>query len=91
MIVSDQGDGVNKNKMVVKLSGVSATDESSLETCCESGLDLVSGEVGGKVVSVLRDTGCSTVFVNSKLVSGDEKTRRTKSIYFGRWYKENLQ
>lgn len=80
MIVSDQGDGVHENKMVVKLSGVSATDESSLETCCESGLDLVSGEVGEKVVSVLRDTGCSTVFVNSKLVSDDEKTGRTKVI-----------
>ncbi|XP_065939476.1 uncharacterized protein [Magallana gigas] len=80
MIVSDQGDGFNENKMVVELSGVSATDESSLETCCESGLDLVSGEVGEKVVSVLRDTGCSTVFVNSKLVSDDEKTGRTKVI-----------
>lgn len=44
MMVSDQGDGVNENKMVVKLSGVSATDESSLETCFESGLELVSGE-----------------------------------------------
>lgn len=41
---------------------------------------MVSGEVGEKIVSVLRDTGCSTVFVNSKLVSDDEKTGRTKVI-----------
>lgn len=37
MIKSDEGDGVNENNMVVKLSGVSATDVSSLETCRDRG------------------------------------------------------
>ena len=36
--------------------------------------------VGGKVVTVLRDTGCSTVFVRSNLVSDNQKTIRAKVI-----------
>lgn len=55
MTVSHQYSSVIEYRMVVKLSGVSATDDSILETCCEFGLDLVSGEVGGHF-SVLRNT-----------------------------------
>lgn len=80
MIVFDQGDGVYENKMVVKLFGVLVIDEFSFEICCELGLDLVSGEVGEKVVLVLRDIGCFIVFVNSKLVLDDEKMGRIKVI-----------
>lgn len=90
MTVSHQYSSVIEYRMVVKLSGVSATDDSILETCCESGLDLVGGEVGGHF-SVLRNTGCSTVFVNSKLVSDEEKNWENKCDNCGRWYKENLQ
>ena len=43
--------------MMIKLSDVSETD-SVLETIRETGLNLVHGDVGGKVVTVLRDTGC---------------------------------
>ncbi|XP_062585038.1 uncharacterized protein LOC134246689 [Saccostrea cucullata] len=80
MTVSEDSDSVHENKVVVKLSGVSITDDSALELSCETGLDLVSGEVGGHVVSVLRDTGCSTVFVNSKLVSDEDKTGKSRVI-----------
>ncbi|KAL5017538.1 hypothetical protein ScPMuIL_007127, partial [Solemya velum] len=45
-----------------------------------SGLDVVKGHVGNKSVSVLRDTGSSTVFVNSKLVGKDNETGRVKEI-----------
>lgn len=39
------------------LSGVLATNDSIPETGNDTGLDLVNGEVGGNVVSALRDTG----------------------------------
>ncbi|KAL5007617.1 hypothetical protein ScPMuIL_016423, partial [Solemya velum] len=45
-----------------------------------SGLDVVKGHVGNKSVSVLRDTGSSTVFVNSKLVGKDNETGRVREI-----------
>ena len=41
---------------------------------------MVMHNVGGKVVTVLRDTGCSTVFVRSNLVSDNQKTVRAKVI-----------
>lgn len=50
--------------MNVKSSGVSATD-SVLESSRETYLDLDHGVIVGKIVIVLRDTGYSTVFVNS--------------------------
>ena len=65
--------------MIIKLSGVSATD-SVLESSRETGLYLVHGDVVGKIVTVLRDTGYSTVFVRSKLVSDNQKTGRAKVI-----------
>ncbi|KAL5019661.1 hypothetical protein ScPMuIL_002553, partial [Solemya velum] len=41
---------------------------------------VVKGHVGNKSVSVLRDTGSSTVFVNSKLVGKDNETGRVREI-----------
>lgn len=55
--VSGQCDSVHENKVVVKLSGVLAVNDSIPETGNDTGLDLVNGEVGGNVVSALRDTG----------------------------------
>jgi len=42
----------------------------------ESGLDIVKGLVGERIATILRDTGSSTVFVNSRLV--DESCRTGK-------------
>ncbi|KAL5006374.1 hypothetical protein ScPMuIL_015180 [Solemya velum] len=67
-----------ENTCVFKLSGVR---EVGLEVDdVVSGLDVVKGHVGNKSVSVLRDTGSSTVFVNSKLVGKDNETGRVKEI-----------
>jgi hypothetical protein len=35
------------------------------------GLDIVEGKINNDDVSVLRDTGCSTVFVHSKFTNTD--------------------
>jgi hypothetical protein len=60
------------SKQTIRLPGVQckrATDCSKV-----SGLDIACGEVNGRVVSVLRDTGSSTVIVHSNLVSTDNYT-----------------
>ena len=43
--------GVSKGEIIIKLSGVSATD-SVLESSRKTGLDLVYGDVDGNVVTV---------------------------------------
>ena len=45
-------------------------------------LKVVQGRVGNKVVSVLRDSGCSTVCVNKALVKPDQLTGQTKVCRF---------
>lgn len=51
-----------------------------VENSVVSGIDLVKGKVGYKPVTVLRDTGSSTVFVNSNLVVQDDRTGNIKEI-----------
>lgn len=66
------------SKQTIRLPGVQckrATDCSKV-----SGLDIVCGEVNGKVVSVLRDTGSSTVIVHSNLVSIENYTGNSRDI-----------
>ena len=46
----------------------------------ETDLYLVHRDESGKVVTVLRDTGCSNVFVSSNLVSDNQKTDRAKVV-----------
>ncbi|CAC5405556.1 unnamed protein product [Mytilus coruscus] len=62
---------------VVKLSGV-AVNANFNEG---KGLEIVKGTVEGKPVSVLRDTGSSTVFVHGSLVEGMERTGKMKDIW----------
>ncbi|CAG2185025.1 unnamed protein product [Mytilus edulis] len=57
--------------MTIRLPGVSCDE---VKTNKVPGLDIVEGKVNSKPVSVLRDTGCSTVFVNQKFVDSDKFT-----------------
>lgn len=66
------------SKQTIHLPGVQckrATDCSKV-----SGLDIACGEVNGRVVSVLRDTGSSTVIVHSNLVSTENYTGNSRDI-----------
>ena len=44
------------------------------------GLDIVEGKINNDDVSVLRDTGCSTVFVHRKFTNTDHLTGHTRDI-----------
>jgi hypothetical protein len=44
------------------------------------GLDIVEGKINNDDVSVLRDMGCSTVFVHSKFTNTDHLTGHTRDI-----------
>lgn len=68
---------INDDSLTVKLPGVSTEVKFEKKT---SGLDIVKGMVMGKVVSVLRDTGSSTVFIHSSLVNETKKTGKSKGI-----------
>ena len=66
------------SKQTIHLPGVQckrATDCSKV-----SGLDIACGEVNGRVVSVLRDTGSSTVIVHSNLVSTENYNGNSRDI-----------
>ena len=45
-------------------------------------MQVIYTKVGGKLVSTLRDTGCSTICVNSNLVKDDQLTGETKTFTF---------
>lgn len=61
---------------LVKLPGVSTGDTKDVDDNSIPGLDISRGSVGGKEATVLRDTGCSTVFVHSRLVEKEQMTGR---------------
>ncbi|CAG2201924.1 unnamed protein product [Mytilus edulis] len=63
--------------MTIRLPGVSCDE---VKTNKVPGLDIVEGKVNSKPVSVLRDTGCSTVFVNQKFVDSDKFTGKSRDI-----------
>ena len=44
------------------------------------GLDIFEGKINNDDVSVLRDTGCSTVFVHSKFTNTVHLTGHTRDI-----------
>ena len=64
----------------VKLPGVSPETKYEVDAKSVPGLDISKGTVGGKNATVLRDTGCSTVFVHSRLVNEGQRTGREKKI-----------
>ncbi|CAC5399248.1 unnamed protein product [Mytilus coruscus] len=45
-----------------------------------NGLDIVEGEINSDKISVLRDTGCSTVFVHNRFTIPDLLTGQTRDI-----------
>ena len=45
-------------------------------------MQVIYTKVGGKLVSTLRDTGCSTICVNSNLVKDDQLTGEMKTFTF---------
>jgi hypothetical protein len=53
---------------------VSHGDQEEFDTHSVPGLDISKGIVKGKNATVLRDTGCSTVFVCSSLVTDKQRT-----------------
>lgn len=65
---------------LVKLPGVSTGDTKDVDDNSVPGLDISRGSVGGKEATVLRDTGCSTVFVHSRLVEKEQMTGRGRKI-----------
>ncbi|CAC5374158.1 unnamed protein product [Mytilus coruscus] len=62
--------------VTVKLPGVSCNGNKVQV----HGLDIVKGEINSDKVSVLRDTGCSTVFVHSRFTNPDFLTGQTRDI-----------
>nr|XP_034310523.1 uncharacterized protein LOC117684040 isoform X3 [Crassostrea gigas] len=65
---------------LVKLPGVSTGDTKDVDDNSVPGLDISRGSVGGKEATVLRDTGCSTVFVHSRLVEKEQMTGRGRKV-----------
>ncbi|CAG2194243.1 unnamed protein product [Mytilus edulis] len=61
----------------IRFPGVSCDE---LKTNKVPELDIVEGKVNSKPVSVLRDTGCSTVFVSQKCVDSDNFTGKSRDI-----------
>jgi hypothetical protein len=68
-------DGYNSG-VTVKLPGISCNGNKVQV----HGLDIVEGKINNDDVSVLRDTGCSTVFVHSKFTNTDHLTGHTRDI-----------
>jgi hypothetical protein len=68
-------DGYNSG-VTVKLPGISCNGNKVQV----HGLDIVEGKINNDDVSVLRDMGCSTVFVHSKFTNTDHLTGHTKDI-----------
>lgn len=66
--------------LLVKLPGISTGDTKDVDDNSVPGLDISKGTVGGKEATVLRDTGCSTVFVHSRLVEKEQLTGRERKI-----------
>lgn len=62
--------------ITVKLPGVSCNGDKVQV----HGLDIVEGKINSDKISVLRDTGCSTVFVHSKFTSSDHYTGHNRDI-----------
>ena len=66
-------DGYNSG-VTVKLPGISCNGNKVQV----HGLDIVEGKINNDDVSVLRDTGCSTVFVHSKFTNTDHLIGHTR-------------
>lgn len=66
--------------MLVKLPGIRTGDTKDVDDNSVPGLDISRGTVGGKEATVLRDNGCSTVFVHSRLVEKEQLTGRERKI-----------
>ena len=64
--------------LTVRLPGISCDEQTECKKV--PGLEIVEGKVNGNIVSVLRDTGSSTVFVNSKFVEPDNFTGKSRDI-----------
>ncbi|CAC5404352.1 Transposon Ty3-I Gag-Pol polyprotein,Transposon Ty3-G Gag-Pol polyprotein [Mytilus coruscus] len=62
--------------VTVKLPGVSCNGNKVQV----HGLDIVEGEINSDKISVLRDTGCSTVFVHSRFTNPDFLTGQARDI-----------
>lgn len=62
--------------VTVKLPGVSCNGDKVQV----HGLDIVEGKIDSDKISVLRDTGCSTVFVHSRFTNPDCLTGQTRDI-----------
>ncbi|XP_062589077.1 uncharacterized protein LOC134250727 [Saccostrea cucullata] len=77
--VADNIQDTTKGRVILKLSGVD-NESPVIETSAALGWDLVKGQVSDQPVAVLRDTGCSTVFVRSKFISDSDKTGRSRVI-----------
>ena len=68
-------DGYNSG-VTVKLPGISCNGNKVQV----HRLDIVEGKISSDDVSVLRDTGCSTVFVHSKFTNSDHLTGHARDI-----------
>ncbi|XP_062594005.1 uncharacterized protein LOC134255486 [Saccostrea cucullata] len=77
--VVDNIQDTTKGRVILKLSGVD-NESPVIETSAALGLDLVKDQVSDQPVAVLRDTGCSTVFVRSKFISDSDKTGCSRVI-----------
>ncbi|KAM7309516.1 uncharacterized protein ISCGN_006523 [Ixodes scapularis] len=77
---SDLSDGFVELKNGDKISVVNAVMKARPEYLVE-GMPVLTGKVAGKTVSVLRDTGSSTVIVKRDLVRDDEFTGNERPVY----------
>ena len=65
--------------VTLKLHGISCSG-NKIKTKVR-GLDIVEGRIKNEQISVLRDTGCSTVLIHSKCTNSDDLTGHTREIY----------
>lgn len=77
---SDLSDGFVELKNGDKIPVVNAVMKARPEYLVE-GMPVLTGKVAGKTVSVLRDTGSSTVIVKRDLVRDDEFTGDERPVY----------
>ena len=62
----------------VKLPGVSPETKNEVDAQSVPSFDISKGTVEGKNATVLKDTDCLTVFVQSRLVNEGHRTGRQK-------------
>ena len=76
MLYSPTKEGFKGKRVQIPITVEFQTEESILD----NGLRLAKGSVNGKSVSMLRDTGATTIFVSDSVVNRDHMTMNKKEV-----------